>query len=96
MSGGDRFTVVGAGSRVLGVGLADDVLLYLVPLVLIVTSVERDEEEGGGVSAKWPLVGPDGGVGTVRVGTTRTACVPATISSWRKGSSRGRCYQAAH
>lgn len=38
-------TVVGAGSRVLGVGLADDVLVYLVPLVLIVTSGQR---RGGG------------------------------------------------
>ena len=29
-------TVVGAGSRVFGVGLADDVLLNLVPFVLII------------------------------------------------------------
>lgn len=45
-SGDDRVTIVGAGSRVLGVGLADDVLVYLVPLVLIVTSAEG--EKGGG------------------------------------------------
>lgn len=42
--GANSFTVVGAGSRVLGVGLADDVLVYLVPLVLVVTSAERGGE----------------------------------------------------
>lgn len=35
------FTIVGAGSWVLGVGFANDVLMYLVPLILIVTSGER-------------------------------------------------------
>ena len=62
------FTIVGAGSGVLGVGLADDVLLYLVPLILIVTSVERDSWVG--LLTTHPLVGPDGGIGTVCMGTT--------------------------
>lgn len=49
--------------------------MYLVPLVLIVTSGQR--EGGGGERDTWvrllrmhPLVGPDGGIRTVRVGTT--------------------------
>lgn len=92
------FTIVGAGSRVLGVGLADDVLVYLVPLVLIVTSGQRgggeerrEEEEGGkrqlGTAVEnAPISGSrwrDQDRAGAR-GTTRTACVPETISSWRK------------
>lgn len=38
-----RPTVVGAGSCVLGAGLADDVLVDLVPFVLIVTPGEQQE-----------------------------------------------------
>ena len=38
-------TVVGAGSRVFGAGLADDVLVDLVPLVLIVAPVERHKSQ---------------------------------------------------
>lgn len=34
-------TVVGAGGRVLGAGPADDVLMDLVPLVLVVTPAEQ-------------------------------------------------------
>lgn len=33
--------MVGAGGRVLGAGPADDVLMDLVPLVLVVTSAEQ-------------------------------------------------------
>ena len=38
-----RPTVVGAGSCVFGAGLADDVLVDLVPLVLIVAPAEQNE-----------------------------------------------------
>lgn len=38
-------TVVGAGCGVFGAGLADDVLMNLVPLVLIVTSAEEKKRK---------------------------------------------------
>lgn len=62
------FTIVGAGSWVLGVGLADDVLVYLVPLVLIVTSGERERDSLVWLLGTHPLVGPDGGIRIVRMG----------------------------
>lgn len=106
------FTVVGAGSRVLGVGLADDVLVYLVPLVLIVTSGQR--RGGGWVGGEreghsWvrllrmhPLAGPDGGISTASAHThgdyTDSMCPRDRflLEEEKKGSSRGRRYQAAH
>lgn len=36
-------TVVGAGCRVFGAGLADDVLMDLVPFILIVTPGEQQK-----------------------------------------------------
>lgn len=38
-------TIVGAGCSVFGAGLADDVLMNLVPFVLIVTSAQKKKEE---------------------------------------------------
>lgn len=40
----NTLTVVGAWGRVFGAGLADDVLVNLVPFVLIVTPEEQESE----------------------------------------------------
>lgn len=94
------FTIVGAGSRVLGVGLADDVLVYLVPLILIVTSGQRERKGGwGGGDGGWrgedswlrllrmhPLAGPDGGdQDRARArGLHKQHVSQGRFSSWRK------------
>ena len=39
------FTIVGARGRVLGAGLADDVLMDLEPFVFVVASGENDESK---------------------------------------------------
>lgn len=73
--------------------------MYLVPLVLIVTSGQRRGGRGNGGRDSWlrllrmhPLAGPDGGIRTAlaRAGTTRAACVPETVSSWSKKKKKNK------